>query len=96
MGSNSLINEYGNCQNIILGPCLEMTRKLRAQLEAPGADPAVLKQVLSCLRLIARIFYSLNGMGLTEVGSWAAAQWRLHGSRTTAFCMDGASCWLQE
>ena len=67
MGSNDLINEYGECQNIILGPCLAMLQKLRQQLEAPGASPEVLKQVLACLRLIARIFYSLNGMGLTEV-----------------------------
>jgi hypothetical protein len=44
-----------------------MLQKLRQQLEAPGASPEVLKQVLACLRLIARIFYSLNGMGLTEV-----------------------------
>ena len=64
--SSKLNEELVYSQQLIV-PLWEVLKKLSTQLQANTADAPAAKQTLSSIRLVCRIFYSLNAPGLTEV-----------------------------
>lgn len=64
--SGKLNEELSYSQQLIV-PLWESLRKLSTDLQSSSADVARCKQTLSNIRLVCRIFYSLNSPGLTQV-----------------------------
>ena len=48
-------------------PLLEALKRLRAELDVVRTDEKALRQLLTSVQRICRIFFSLNSPGLTEV-----------------------------
>ncbi len=63
--SPELSRELQYCQQLVK-PLLETLQKLAKELESTGQSTSS-KQVLGSIRLLLRVFYSLNSPGLTEV-----------------------------
>ena len=57
----------GSASKLPIVPRLLWCVQVKAQMQ----DPAALKQSLSSVRLVMRVFYSMNSPGLTEVSSCA-------------------------
>lgn len=70
-GSNELVSELASTQDVFAAPALETLQKLSALVPEQNANLDALKLTLSSIRLLCRIFYSLNSPGLTPVGSCA-------------------------
>lgn len=56
-------------------PLLELTLELSAGLEANVGNVEASRQLLTCLRLACRVFFSLNSQELPEVFEDAMAEW---------------------
>ena len=70
MMTNELSVELAYSQRMVK-PLLQTLQKLVAQLEStPAEETAAARQILACIRLALRVFFSLNSPGLTEVGIW--------------------------
>ena len=69
-GTNELVQELESSQNMFAGPLLDTLKKLSRQIPACLAEPVLLRQLLSSVRYVCRIFFSLNAPGLTPVGGW--------------------------
>jgi hypothetical protein len=74
----SAIDAYGPAclclsQQVYAGPALETLKKLSAEVAAHQNNPETLKLILSSVRLLFRIFYSLNFQGITPVRLRAAS-----------------------
>ena len=70
MMTNELSVELAYSQRMVK-PLLQTLQKLVTQLEStPAGDIGAARQILACIRLALRIFFSLNSPGLTEVGNW--------------------------
>ena len=65
--SGKLNEELSYSQQLIV-PLWETLKGLSTGLQGSSADIAQTKQILSSIRLVCRIFYSLNSPGLTQVG----------------------------
>ena len=63
----ALSEELTYCQGLTQQPLLDKLRSLRAALPAAGTSPEALRPLMAGIRLICRIFYSLNSLGLTDV-----------------------------
>ena len=63
--SPELSRELEYCQQLVQ-PLMETLQKLGKELEATGQSPNG-RQVLGSIRLLLRVFFSLNSPGLTEV-----------------------------
>ncbi|KAK9829548.1 hypothetical protein WJX72_006417 [[Myrmecia] bisecta] len=50
----------------LVAPLLQVLKSLSAKVQANGADAGQLRVLLSSVRLVCRIFFSLNSPGLTE------------------------------
>ncbi|KAL6747498.1 Cse1-domain-containing protein [Haematococcus lacustris] len=74
MRSDKMVAELVNSQNVFAAPLLAAQRRLAAQLAA-GPDPASQRSILSSIRLVFRIFYSLNGPGLTPLMEGQLDEW---------------------
>jgi hypothetical protein len=68
MRSDAMVAELVSSQNVFAGPLLATQKRLSAQLPQ-AADAAAQRSILSSVRLIFRIFFSLNGPGLTPVSA---------------------------
>jgi hypothetical protein len=68
MRSDAMVAELASSQNAFAGPLLATQKLLSAQLPQ-AADASVQRTILSSVRLAFRIFFSLNGPGLTPVGA---------------------------
>ena len=64
--SGKLNEELSYSQQLIV-PLWESLRRLSTELQNSSADIGKCKQILSNIRLVCRIFYSLNSPGLTQV-----------------------------
>jgi len=64
--SNSLSRELDYAQKQFSRPALAMLQQIRAQAAAAAGDAAALRPLLRCARLVCRIFFSLNSLGLSE------------------------------
>lgn len=73
-GSDAMVNELERSQNIFFTPLLETLKKLMA-LIPQTSDAASLKLLMSTLRLVCRIFFSLNAPGLTPVSAMMSVMW---------------------
>ena len=70
MMTNELSVELAYSQRMVK-PLLQTLQKLVTQLESTAAgEIAAARQILACIRLALRVFFSLNSPGLTEVGQW--------------------------
>ena len=63
--SPELSRELEYCQQLVQ-PLLATLQKLGKELESTGQSPNG-KQILGSIRLLLRVFFSLNSPGLTEV-----------------------------
>ncbi len=63
----ALSEELRYCQGLTQQPLLDKLRSLRASLPAAATNADVLRPLMASIRLICRIFYSLNSLGLTDV-----------------------------
>lgn len=78
-GSNELVAELAASQDVFATPALEALQKISKQLPAlvASGQPEPLRTAVSTLRLLCRIFYSLNSPGLTplvesQLDAWMA------------------------
>lgn len=60
------LNEELSYSQQLIVPLWESLRRLSTELQSSSADIAKCKQILSNIRLVCRIFYSLNSPGLTQ------------------------------
>ncbi len=61
------LNEELKYSQQLIVPLWETLKRLSVQLQSNSADLSRIKQILSSIRLVCRIFYSLNSPGLTQV-----------------------------
>lgn len=67
--TNELVAELDASQRAFAPALLEAAQRLRPAVEAARDNTPLLRVLLSSARLAARIFYSLNSPGLTDVRS---------------------------
>ena len=75
MKTEELYKELKYVLDTFSKPLLELTLEVSAALDASGANVELTRQLLQCLRLICRVFYSLNSQELPEVFEYAMAEW---------------------
>ena len=75
MKTEELYKELKYVLDTFSKPLLELTLEVSAALDASGANVELTRQLLQCLRLICRVFYSLNSQELPEVFEDAMAEW---------------------
>ncbi len=63
----ALSEELTYCQGLTQQPLLDKLRSLRGALPAAGTNAEALRPLIAGIRLVCRIFYSLNSLGLTDV-----------------------------
>ena len=63
----ALSEELTYCQGLTQQPLLDKLRALRAALPAAATNADALRPLMAGIRLVCRIFYSLNSLGLTDV-----------------------------
>ena len=75
-GSDAMVRELEGSQNVFATPLLDTMRKLSAAVSAmqQQGDMAVLRQLLSSVRYVCRIFFSLNAPGLTPVCTYCRSE----------------------
>jgi|Transcript_930 exportin-2 (importin alpha re-exporter) len=73
--TEELYKELKYVLDTFTAPLLGLTQEISAALDASGADAAQAAPLLQCLRLICRIFFSLNSQELPEVFEDAMAEW---------------------
>lgn len=66
--SGKLNEELSYSQQLIV-PLWEALKGLSTELQSSSADVPKTRQILSSIRLVCRIFYSLNSPGLTQVAT---------------------------
>ncbi|TYZ61665.1 hypothetical protein PybrP1_010664 [[Pythium] brassicae (nom. inval.)] len=64
--SDAVFLELKHCLEFFQEPLLHFYKETSAELRAPGAPPAQQALMLTALRLMSRIFYSLNWLDLPE------------------------------
>ena len=67
LGLSAKLNEELKYSQQLIVPLWETLKKLSTELQANTGDVHAAKLTLSSIRLVCRIFYSLNSPGLTEV-----------------------------
>ena len=67
LGLSGKLNEELTYSQQLIVPLWEALKSLSAALQSSSGDIARTKQMLSSIRLVCRIFYSLNSPGLTQV-----------------------------
>lgn len=67
LGLSGKLNEELTYSQQLIVPLCEALKSLSAALQSSSGDIARTKQTLSSIRLVCRIFYSLNSPGLTQV-----------------------------
>lgn len=70
-----LSRELDYSQREFSGTALEMLKAVRGQMGAVMADGAALRPLLLCARLVCRIFFSLNALGLSETVEEQLKDW---------------------
>ena len=65
--SQELYKELKYVLDTFVGPLLELMKEVSAAIQSNGGNPELLVSLFSCMRLICRIFYSLNSQELPEV-----------------------------
>mmetsp|Transcript_40918 Transcript_40918/g.105829 ORF Transcript_40918/g.105829 Transcript_40918/m.105829 type:complete len:971 (-) Transcript_40918:235-3147(-) len=73
--SPELSRELDYSQREFSGTALEMLKAVRGQMGAVMADGAALRPLLLCARLVCRIFFSLNALGLSETVEEQLKDW---------------------
>lgn len=63
------LNEELKYSQQLIVPLWEMLKTLSTELQSNSADVTRTRQILSSIRLVCRIFYSLNSPGLTQVAT---------------------------
>ena len=61
------LNEELKYSQQLIVPLWEILKTLSTELQGNSADVTRTRQILSSIRLVCRIFYSLNSPGLTQV-----------------------------
>ena len=69
----ALSEELRYCQGLTQQPLLDKLRSLRLALLAAATNADALRPLMASIRLICRIFYSLNSLGLTDVRTRGAS-----------------------
>lgn len=67
LGLSGKLNEELTYSQQLIVPLWEALKSLSAALQSTSGDTSRTKQTLSNIRLVCRIFYSLNSPGLTQV-----------------------------
>ena len=67
LGLSAKLNEELKYSQQLIVPLWETLKKLSSELQANTGDVHAARLTLSSIRLVCRIFYSLNSPGLTEV-----------------------------
>ena len=67
LGLSGKLNEELTYSQQLIVPLWEALKSLSTALQSSAGDLARTKQTLSSIRLVCRIFYSLNSPGLTQV-----------------------------
>ena len=67
LGLSGKLNEELTYSQQLIVPLWEALKSLSAALQSTSGDTPRTKQTLSNIRLVCRIFYSLNSPGLTQV-----------------------------
>jgi len=73
--TEALYKELKYVLDTFAGPLLGLTKEITGGLAASGGDVARTCAALQCLRLICRIFFSLNSQELPEVFEDAIGEW---------------------
>ena len=67
LGLSGKLNQELTYSQQLIVPLWEALKTLSTALQSSSGDIARTKQILSSIRLVCRIFFSLNSPGLTEV-----------------------------
>lgn len=74
--TDALSTELEYSQALVV-PLLDTLRALGSRLGEVGGDGGALRTLLSCARLVASVFHSLNSPGLTEVKAYfVVVEWQ--------------------
>lgn len=65
--SENISNELGMAQRELLKPLFDVLKRLMEFLNSEESTKEMIETVVKCIKLVCRIFYSLNIFGLTEV-----------------------------